>query len=232
MSVADMKDHLCIRIYPLDCTIAFIQVTDKSPCLISVHLTRWPQHSLIDLVSNLYPCYIDSIILQCLKYISGMAAYSSTHLYRIISFPCGRYCLSARVSKKITVVEIDHKAHSQSLSTPCFCEDVFLVAPSIRRIDPDTKTDCIESYLLHQGNTFHFLSGRIEELTSIPFHFCDPAYICSQGKGAVFRSALHRSLRRRTSHKDGNTENQIKYSHKINVITDFADHLPDQEFLQ
>ena len=64
MTVAHMKDHFCLRIQVLHDIVSKVDQSDEIACSAALHLSQWPQHSVIDLIAQLHPFDIYPIVLE------------------------------------------------------------------------------------------------------------------------------------------------------------------------
>ena len=85
-------------------------------------------------------------------------------------------------------MEVNHDAHAKRLGAEGFFQDILSAVVAIRRINPDTITDCIEAKFLHQHRTFALLTRSVVERIALRLHLRHPTDIGTLGKG--WRSLL------------------------------------------
>ena len=79
-------------------------------------------------------------------------------------------------------MEVKKYLHAEFLCPETFDKQVLLAAPVAMcgRIHPDPETDSIQTEVLHECGTLHFLPLGIVQFLSAGLHFSGPTYICSK----------------------------------------------------
>ena len=95
-----------------------------------------------------------------------MCCHGSLHLVKVVLevVPCGRDVLLARVSPRVRVMEVYHYTLAEILGTPCLCKQILLVAPSVGRIYPYTKTYRVDTEVAQQRHAVLLRTFGIVEL--------------------------------------------------------------------